>query len=227
MTRVRLPPDPKIASVTTIIDSQSGDAALIAQVAALSVRSTSDSSLHGLQPPPVDTSADSTAGSWHARGTDFSTTAAATAVSVEHVDSVILVYDLDRVETFFRLERHWLPLIERCYNGKVRTQLSCVVANAGDMLNSTHYIEVCITIAHEPDPSHCGGKQRGSLSPVHFCGNYCRAGLGAEATTNCFTHATVSICSTMHQVQCQELVARGRFLSQGPTGRALSFYAPL
>ena len=37
------------------------------------------------------------------------------------MDSIILVYDLDRVETFFRLENHWLPLIERCYNGEVRT----------------------------------------------------------------------------------------------------------
>jgi hypothetical protein len=38
--------------------------------------------------------------------------------TVENVDSIILVYDLDRVETFFRLENHWLPLIERCYSGK-------------------------------------------------------------------------------------------------------------
>jgi hypothetical protein len=38
---------------------------------------------------------------------------------VENVDSVILVYDLDRDETFFRLENHWLPLIERCYSGGV------------------------------------------------------------------------------------------------------------
>jgi Ras family protein T1 len=40
--------------------------------------------------------------------------------TVESVDSIILVYDLDRVETFFRLENHWLPLLERCYSGKVR-----------------------------------------------------------------------------------------------------------
>ena len=38
---------------------------------------------------------------------------------IENVDSIILIYDLDRDETFFRLENHWLPLIERCYNGAV------------------------------------------------------------------------------------------------------------
>ena len=38
---------------------------------------------------------------------------------IENVDSIILIYDLDRDETFFRLENHWLPLIERCYNGEV------------------------------------------------------------------------------------------------------------
>ena len=32
---------------------------------------------------------------------------------------MILVYDLDRVETFYRLENHWLPLIERVYGGEV------------------------------------------------------------------------------------------------------------
>ena len=38
---------------------------------------------------------------------------------IENVDSIILIYDLDRVETFYRLENHWLPLIERCYSGEV------------------------------------------------------------------------------------------------------------
>jgi Ras family protein T1 len=37
----------------------------------------------------------------------------------DRADSIILVYDLDRVETFYRLETHWLPLIERYYNGEV------------------------------------------------------------------------------------------------------------
>ena len=44
---------------------------------------------------------------------------ASSNVGIDNVDSIILIYDLDRVETFFRLENHWLPLIERCYNGEV------------------------------------------------------------------------------------------------------------
>jgi len=48
-----------------------------------------------------------------------STTTTTTTTGIENVDSILLVYDLDRVETFFRLESHWLPLIERCYQGKV------------------------------------------------------------------------------------------------------------
>jgi mitochondrial Rho GTPase 1 len=39
----------------------------------------------------------------------------------DRVDSIVLVYDLDRVETFYRLETHWLPLIERYYHGEVST----------------------------------------------------------------------------------------------------------
>lgn len=35
------------------------------------------------------------------------------------VDSVVLVYDLSRTETFTRLEQYWLPLLERAYNGKI------------------------------------------------------------------------------------------------------------
>mmetsp|Transcript_16003 Transcript_16003/g.37744 ORF Transcript_16003/g.37744 Transcript_16003/m.37744 type:complete len:149 (+) Transcript_16003:351-797(+) len=35
------------------------------------------------------------------------------------VDSIVLVYDLSRAETFTRLEKHWLPLLERAYEGKV------------------------------------------------------------------------------------------------------------
>ena len=77
MTRVRLPPDPGNACVTTIVDSQGGDAYLMNSVSAAEQPQTS-------------------------------------------VDSIVLVYDLARPETFHRLERHWLPLIERCYKGKVR-----------------------------------------------------------------------------------------------------------
>lgn len=49
-------------------------------------------------------------------------TAASSALlagGIGDVDCIILVYDLDRMETFYRLEQHWLPLIERCYSGQV------------------------------------------------------------------------------------------------------------
>lgn len=80
MTRVRLPPDPQNNNcVTTIVDSQSGDAALLQ---------------YNNESHPQK--------NW-----------------METIDSIILVYDLDRSETFFRLENHWLPLIQKCYQSKV------------------------------------------------------------------------------------------------------------
>lgn len=101
MTRVRLPPDPDSNCITTIVDSQGGDAALISAVAQMSL--SPDSSLSSL--------------------IKSSTTPANVrpnvATGIDHVDSIILVYDLDRMESFYRLENHWLPLIERCYNGEV------------------------------------------------------------------------------------------------------------
>ena len=41
----------------------------------------------------------------------------ATSSQFRGVDAIILVYDLDRIDTFHRLEDHWLPLIDQCYNG--------------------------------------------------------------------------------------------------------------
>jgi GTPase SAR1 family protein len=145
MTRVRLPPDPENSCVTTIVDSQGGDAALISAVTALSLSGggggTSSDSLAALmeraeaqqqsqsQQHQNYQPAGANSGNM---GESSSSLSAAGAVLVQEqetstnntmgkVDSIILVYDLDRVETFFRLENHWLPLIERCYNGKVRT----------------------------------------------------------------------------------------------------------
>jgi hypothetical protein len=43
------------------------------------------------------------------------------------IDCIVLVYDLDRVETFYRLENHWLPLIERCFSGEVRALCEGIV----------------------------------------------------------------------------------------------------
>jgi hypothetical protein len=184
MTRVRLPPDPSTHCVTTLVDSQHGDAALVqwlstrrwheqqqqqkwqqpqpqqqqqqhphqpqqqrrgdgeSQPAARGGRNTPtlplSASTNSLQAfweasaLAADTSGATTSGT-ASLTTNPTTLDAATATGshghtsnaigssgfAEHVDSIILVYDLDRVETFFRLESHWLPLIERCYQGKV------------------------------------------------------------------------------------------------------------
>jgi hypothetical protein len=161
-----LPPDPENACVTTIVDSQGGDAALISAVAALTLSNpassdslaalveraeSSMSTSHGMtqtqsglgaattmQMTPTKTAASKTPKGEPDTGSSMSMSArtamnmntamntntatdanANAAAGMDKVDSIILVYDLDRVETFFRLENHWLPLIERCYNGKV------------------------------------------------------------------------------------------------------------
>lgn len=129
MTRVRLPPDPHTSSVTTIVDSQGGDAALIQAVSSSLQKRWSDGSLAALLERATETSAQSTETHPPAEhtisGEPLSSQqrmdhATISMRPIENVDSIVLVYDLDRVETFFRLENHWLPLIERCYGGKVR-----------------------------------------------------------------------------------------------------------
>jgi Ras family protein T1 len=158
MTRVRLPPDPENSCITTIVDSQGGDAALMSAVATMSVTrggvSGGGSSSIGtpgstgvgglviegtgggagaLLGSPSSTSAAAAAGG--VGTTTAGTTSGGSGETIpsfrsfsaahggmggiENVDSIILIYDLDRDETFFRLENHWLPLIERCYNGGV------------------------------------------------------------------------------------------------------------
>ena len=102
MTRVRLPPDPESACITTIVDSQGGDAALMS--AATTISLSSGSTIAGGSASTLQHGLSNSASS---------------NVGIDNVDSIILIYDLDRVETFFRLENHWLPLIERCYNGEV------------------------------------------------------------------------------------------------------------
>ena len=101
MTRVRLPPDPDSNCITTIVDSQGGDAALISAVATMSL-STAGEEAQSLKSSSTTTNVRPNV-----------------ATGIDHVDSIILVYDLDRMESFYRLENHWLPLIERCYNGEV------------------------------------------------------------------------------------------------------------
>lgn len=166
MTRVRLPPDPENSSITTIVDSQGGDAALISAVANMAttgaVRSVASPTPTGtsvtdattvvdsfergggldnltvMSSPSMSFSMATTPGSNFLRGNSFGNMGSivgnnnandrSTAMrsprsrgmgGFENVDSIILIYDLDRDETFFRLENHWLPLIERCYNGEL------------------------------------------------------------------------------------------------------------
>jgi GTPase SAR1 family protein len=40
------------------------------------------------------------------------------------VNVIVLVYDLVRSESFTRLEQHWLPLIETCFDGEVSNNVS-------------------------------------------------------------------------------------------------------
>lgn len=128
MTRVRLPPDPENSCITTIVDSQGGDAALMSAVATLSI--PGNSSTGGNNPKGGETSSTAAGGTTPTAAAllNFQKSLSASASSthhggIENVDAIILVYDLDRDETFFRLENHWLPLIERCYNGDVSIAL--------------------------------------------------------------------------------------------------------
>mmetsp|Transcript_354 Transcript_354/g.641 ORF Transcript_354/g.641 Transcript_354/m.641 type:complete len:903 (+) Transcript_354:769-3477(+) len=167
MTRVRLPPDPENSCITTIVDSQGGDAALISAVANMATTGAAGTATTALSTPTAASVIDggngvdsgerggldnltvasspsasismaTTPGSNYIRGNNlannnnFSSTESLAALrsfstsarpngmgGIENVDSIILIYDLDRDETFFRLENHWLPLIERCYNGEL------------------------------------------------------------------------------------------------------------
>jgi len=146
MTRVRLPPDPHTSCITTIVDSQGGDAALLQAVSSSLQKRASEGSLAALLDRAVETAESSsakmtpprrpgTSGAPDSQGAvskaeEFTRAYTGGGVgAIENVDSIVLVYDLDRVETFFRLENHWLPLIERCYGGKVRGLLQTSVTD--------------------------------------------------------------------------------------------------
>mmetsp|Transcript_21523 Transcript_21523/g.53194 ORF Transcript_21523/g.53194 Transcript_21523/m.53194 type:complete len:824 (+) Transcript_21523:92-2563(+) len=116
MTRVRLPPDPQNACITTIVDSQGGDVALSSVATTISLPTGGGGG--GGDVLSTSERRASSASLSSLRRSVSSNTLNNVGV-VEMVDSIILVYDLDRDETFFRLENHWLPLIERCYNGEV------------------------------------------------------------------------------------------------------------
>lgn len=57
----------------------------------------------------------------NAAGLSSSSTVAAAKANfgVGRVDSIVLVYDVERPETFVRLETTWLPLLEQCYRGEI------------------------------------------------------------------------------------------------------------
>lgn len=139
MTRVRLPPDPSSGNcVTTIVDSRGADAALAAAAAraaggtagmsrTLSAGSLTETGRIAAEGGERD---DQMGGRMQQGSQQLETSTISLASTIggassivaggiENVDSIVLVYDLDRVETFYRLENHWLPLIERCYNGEL------------------------------------------------------------------------------------------------------------
>ena len=117
MTRVRLPPDPHSLCITTIVDSQAGDVALQQQYQYQQQQQ---------QPPFSDITATTRVEPPSSTSLSPPETAPSSSLLVDNVDSIVLVYDLDRTETFARLENHWLPLIERCYEGKVRQYLNVI-----------------------------------------------------------------------------------------------------
>ena len=60
----------------------------------------------------------------------------------KQVDSILLVHDLSRPETLVRLEHHWLPLLERTYQGKVNS-LSSVYRVSFPLANRLSIIRPC------------------------------------------------------------------------------------
>jgi len=113
MTRVRLPPDPENHCLTTIVDSQGGDQALIGAMQSSGDFNSSDSFNELLKSVGGPDSSSPT------RPSAASTKPPLPLSGMEHVDCIVLVYALDKQETFYRLESHWLPLIERCYSGEL------------------------------------------------------------------------------------------------------------
>lgn len=125
MTQVRLPPEPDSNCVTTIVDSQHGDKAIIMK----KQQQGSESSLTSFTNPNVNKQ--------QKQQPDQQQQQKQQQHHHHHnkkVDAIILVYDLDRVETFYRLENHWLPLIERYYDGEIPV---IVAGNKWDLIRAT------------------------------------------------------------------------------------------
>lgn len=121
ITRVIIPPDPQLANCTsTIIDTQEGDATM---TDALSLSGTYNrlGSKGSLSSIPSTGSTDSIPSAQNVASLNRPPAASHLAAGspYRNVDAIILVYDLDRSETFDRLSNHWLPLIDKCYDGKM------------------------------------------------------------------------------------------------------------
>ena len=121
MTRVRIPPNAQLANCTsTIIDTQEGDSALTGALSLSGARLGSRGSLVSIQ----STGSTDSISSWGKKvAEDTSNVPPASLLAAgspyRNVDAIILVYDLERPETFDRLSSHWLPLIDKCYDGKL------------------------------------------------------------------------------------------------------------
>jgi GTPase SAR1 family protein len=120
--------------ITTIIDTHQADEALVQMISLQKTYSTTTTTTIAatthqqqslsstlLPPPPLPPRS-------HDVADDTNVTTTTTSChDIMNIDSIILVYDTNRDETFQRLEHHWLPLIETCYYGKVRLILSAFV----------------------------------------------------------------------------------------------------
>ena len=128
LTRVRLPPDPALSKcTTTIVDTQGADAHLSNALALSDTDRESSSTRSSDSSPSADASDTAATDTDNIEGEDTKVSSTSSkqksAASIlaatspfRNVDAAILVYDLDRIDTFNRLEEHWLPLIEQCYN---------------------------------------------------------------------------------------------------------------
>ena len=137
LTKVRLPPTDAASSkcCTTIIDTKGGDVVLSDAFSLLNETHTDNKdgfvfavSSTG-KPHNMPTTSTDTSSPMGEKKQDTITTPSAaldwaTLSPYRCVDAIILVYDLDRIESFHRLHVHWLPLIERCYG----TELPVIVA---------------------------------------------------------------------------------------------------
>jgi len=127
MAKVQLPPDsyPLVGEniITTIIDTNNADLML-----ATAIEDVNEGSLEP-QSQTNQLSLESSGSTLPLLGPMIQSQSLQNTISlddapigfrVNDIDSIVLVYDLERMETFSRIEDHWLPLIEKCYHGEVR-----------------------------------------------------------------------------------------------------------